>query len=75
MTVTTGARGTRSSGASSASCEMTSSSRKAVDSIWKPKSLAMRLAVSRSMFWLMVTPIIPRPHSFLMISLPLTLMR
>ena len=34
MTVTTGARGTRSSGASAASWEMTSSSRKAVDSIW-----------------------------------------
>ena len=35
MTVTTGARGTRSSGfVGSTSWEMTSSSRKAVDSIW-----------------------------------------
>ncbi len=73
MMVTTGARGTTSSGLSGVSVSVrTSSSLKAVDSIWNPNSLAISVAVSRSMSWLIVTPIMPRAQSFLTISRPCT---
>ena len=73
MIVTTGARGTRSSGFSGVSSAVSSSSsRNAVDSIWKPNSVAISVAVSRSTSLLMLASIIPRAHSFLMISRPWT---
>ena len=74
MIVTTGARGSRSSGFSAGASLLvsSSSSRNAVDSIWKPNSVAISVAVSRSMSLLMFASIIPSAHSFLMISRPWT---
>ncbi len=73
MMVTTGARGTTSSGLSGVSVSVrTSSSLKAVDSIWNPNSLAISVAVSRSMSWVIVTPIMPSAQSFLTTSRPWT---
>ena len=50
----------------------TSSSWNAVDSIWKPNSVAISVAVSRSMSWLMLTPIMPERPELLDDLAPLT---